>query len=276
MQDFVATCPECARGKASNQRPQGFLQPLSVPRQHWSHVALDFVTGLPDSRGMTTVLTIVDRFSKFVHFVALPKLPSSKETVELLFTYVFRLHGLPLEVTSDRGPQFFSRFWKAFCTLIGVKAQLLSGFHPQTNGQIERLNQELEKSLRCVIEKLPASWADVLPWVVYGHNSLPVSSTGLSPFTCCLVYQSPRFPEEERDVEVPAARLGLHEGSCYSGMSEMKRYANRCRRPAPKYTMGQRVRPSSRDIPLRTVCHKLAPWFIRPFTITRVIICCSS
>ena len=76
---------------------------------------------------------------------------------------VFRLHGIPLEVTSDRGPQFTSTFWKAFCTLVGAKPQLSSGFHPQTNGQTERLNQELEKFLRCLVEGSPNSWVTSLP-----------------------------------------------------------------------------------------------------------------
>ena len=170
----------------------------------WRHV--QSAPGQPEFQGTSVILTIVDRFSKSAHFVALPKLPSTKETAQLLVQHVFRLHGLPLEVTSDRGPQFASAFWKAFCTLVGVRPQLSSGFHPQTNGQKERLNQELEKSLRCLVEGSPSSWAASLPWVEYAYNSLPVSSTAMSPFACCLGYQPPIFLEEEREVGVPAAR----------------------------------------------------------------------
>ena len=147
------------------------------------------------------------RFSKSAHFVPLPKLPSAKETAQILVQHVFRLHGLPLEVTLGRGPQFTSAFWKAFCALVGVKPQLSSGFHPQTNGQTERLNQELEKSLHCLVEGSPSSWAASLLWVEYAHNSLLVSSTDISPFACCLGYQPPISPEEEKEVGVPAARV---------------------------------------------------------------------
>ena len=151
LEEFVAACPICGRAKGNSQRPQRLLQLLPVPHRLWSHIAINFVTGLPESQRSTVILTIVDRFSKSAHFVPLPKLPSSKETAQILVQHIFRLHRLPLEVTLDRGPQFTSAFWKAFCALVGVKPQQSSGFHPQTNGQTERLNQELEKCLRCLV-----------------------------------------------------------------------------------------------------------------------------
>ena len=123
--------PVCARAEGNSQRPQGLLQPLPVPHRPWSHIAIDFVTGLPESQGQSVILNIVDRFSKSAHFVPLQKLPSSREMAQILVQHVFRLHGLPLEVTSDRGPQFTSAFWMAFCALEGAKPQLSSGFHPR-------------------------------------------------------------------------------------------------------------------------------------------------
>ena len=92
----------CARSKASHQPPAGLLRPLPVPGRPWSHIALDFVTGLPNSHGNTVILTVVDRFSKSVHFIPLAKLPSSMETVRLLVHNVFGLHGIPLDIVSDR------------------------------------------------------------------------------------------------------------------------------------------------------------------------------
>ncbi|XP_023208460.1 retrotransposon-like protein 1, partial [Xiphophorus maculatus] len=108
VKEYVSACPTCARNKSLHQPPCGLLQPLPIPARPWSHVALDFVTGLPPSKGFTVILTVVDRFSKACHLVPLRKLPSALETAMLLIKHVFRLHGIPTEILSDRGPQFVS------------------------------------------------------------------------------------------------------------------------------------------------------------------------
>lgn len=148
---YVAACSVCARSKASHQQPVGKLFPLSIPHRPWSHIAVDFVTGLPPSNGNSVILTIVDHFSKSAHFVALPKLPSASETQDLLVQHVFRIHGIPVDIVSDRGPQFISQVWRSFCKALGANVSLSSGFHPQSNGQTERTNQDLEAALRCVV-----------------------------------------------------------------------------------------------------------------------------
>lgn len=123
------------------------LQPLPVPTRPWAEIFLDFVTGLPVSEGNTTVLTMVDRFSKMTHFIALPKLPSANETAEIMITQVFCIHRFLKDIVSDRGPQFISRFLKEFGKLIGATIALTSRYHPESNDQTERLNQELEMCL---------------------------------------------------------------------------------------------------------------------------------
>ncbi|KAI3377282.1 hypothetical protein L3Q82_008482, partial [Scortum barcoo] len=139
------------------------------------------------------------------HFIPLPKLPSAKETAQVMISQVFRIHGLPKDIVSDRGPQFVSGFWKEFCQLLGATVSLSSGYHPESNGQTERLNQELETCLRCLVAQNQTTWSDHLTWVEYAHNSLPTAATGLSPFQVVHGYQPPLFSTNEEEVTVPSA-----------------------------------------------------------------------
>ncbi len=104
--EFVLACPVCAVGKGSNRPPVGLLRPLSIPSRPWSHIAMDFVTGLPPSSGNTVVLTVVDRFSKAVHFIPLPKLPSARETAVIVFDHVFRMLMWSLTGVPNSHPDF--------------------------------------------------------------------------------------------------------------------------------------------------------------------------
>lgn len=278
--EYVAACTTCARNKASHQKPAGLLQPLPIPSRPWSHIALDFVTGLPPSQGNNTVLTIIDRFSKCAHFVALPKLPSALETSQLLTQHVFRLHGIPADIVSDRGPQFISQVWKNFCHALGASVSLTSGYHPQSNGQTERANQDLESTLRCVANRNQSTWSSLLPWVEYSFNSLTSSATGLSPFEASLGYQPPLLPEEESELAVPSVQQHIRRcrkiwrdtrSELLRTSARNQRSANLHRHAAPPYTPGQSVWLSSRNISLLTESKKLSPRFLGPFLIERII-----
>ena len=278
--EFVAASDICSCIKASHRPPAGLLWPLPIPGRPWSDIALDFVTGLPTFRGNNTIMTVVDRFSKMVHFVALPKLPSTAEMADLLVSHVVRLHGIPQNIVSDRGPQFTSGVWRAFCRGIGDTVSLSSGYHPQTNGQAELANQALEATLRCVTTSNPASWSLHLPWVEYSLNTMVSAATGLSPFLCSLGYQPPLFPSQETEAVVPSVRAHLRRcrrvwkaapDAMATNRDRVERTANRRRVLAPAYRPGQRVWLLARDLPLPFISRKLAPRFVGPYTIAQVI-----
>ncbi|CAJ0922029.1 unnamed protein product, partial [Ranitomeya imitator] len=143
VQSFVVSCPSCAKNKIPRQLPSGLLHPLPVPSTPWQHLSMDFITDLPHSSGCTVIFVAMDRFSKMARFIALPGLPSAPELAKIFVHHIFRLHGLPLHIVSDRGVQFTAHFWRSLCKSMNISLDFSSAYHPQSNGQVERTNQTL-------------------------------------------------------------------------------------------------------------------------------------
>ncbi len=217
---FIKNCVTCNTTKSSKQMPAGLLQPLPIPQRPWSHIAIDFITDLPNSKGNTTILTVIDRFSKSCRLIPLPKLPTALETAEVLCNYVFRFYGLPDDIVSDRGPQFTSRVWTAFFNFLNINISLTSGYHPESNGQTERLNQEITRFLRSYCHRNQADWSRYLFWAEYAQNSLRKPSTGLTPFKCVLGFQPPLFPWSGEPSELPAVNDWLRRSEIFE-LSEL-------------------------------------------------------
>lgn len=270
-EEFVHACTVCAAQKSGNQAPAGLLLPLPIPHRPWSHISMDFITGLPPSAGNTVICVIVDCFSITAHFVPLPKLPLAKETAELVVQEVVRYHGVPCDIVSDRGPQFYL---KAFWALFETSVSLSSGYHPQSNGQTERVNPEVENYLRCMVSSNLGSWSQRLSWAEIAHNQLWSSSTGMSPFEAQLGYIPPFFPSQQAESAVPSADAAVArcrqawKRALVHAAGRHRMQANQRRRPSPTFRPGQRVWLSTRNLPLRTES-KFTPRFIGPFVVDR-------
>ncbi|KAK3539334.1 hypothetical protein QTP70_001208 [Hemibagrus guttatus] len=274
VEEYVRSCSTCAQARTSRLLPEGLLEPLPVPRRPWSHLSVDFLTDLPDSGGFTTVMVVVDRFSKGCKLIPLKGLPTAMQSAEAMFSHVFRNFGLPEDIVSDRGPQFTSRVWGSLCARLGIGVSLSSAYHPQSNGQAERLNQEIGRFLRTYCSREQHRWSEFLPWAEYAQNSLIHSSTGLTPFQCVLGYQPPLFPWSGEPSDVPAVEewYRLSQEVCLQRAVRRQRIqADRRRRPHPSYQVGQKVWLSTRNLCLKLPCRKLNPKFVGPFEIVRQV-----
>jgi hypothetical protein len=143
---------------------------------------MDFITCLPVSSGHNAILVVVDRFSKMSHFIPCSDTITAKELSSLFLQNIFRLHGLPKYIVSDRGPGFTSKFWKELLKQLNVKSNLSTAFHPQTDGQTERINSVLEQYLRIYVNYQQDNWSSLLPFAEFSYNNAEQSSTKKSPF----------------------------------------------------------------------------------------------
>ena len=126
--------------------------PNSIPEKAWTHISVDFITKLPLAQGYDSILVVVDRFTKMVHFISTTEKTSTEGLVRLFRDNVWKLHGLPDSIVLDRGPQFVAGIIKELNQILGINTKLSTAFHPQTDRQTERMNQELEQYLRMFID----------------------------------------------------------------------------------------------------------------------------
>jgi transposase InsO family protein len=134
MQDMVQVCSTCQRYKSEHLHPAGLLVPLPIPQGVWTNIALDFVEALPRVRGKSVILTVVDQFSKYCHFIPLAHPYSVESVAQAFFTDIVRLHGVLQSIVSDRDPVFTSNFWHELMWLVGTKLHMTTAFHPQSYG----------------------------------------------------------------------------------------------------------------------------------------------
>src|SRR5579863_665885 len=217
VKDYVNTCAVCKRSKAPRHKPYGLLKQLPIPSRPWSSISMDFFEHLPSSNGFTSILVVVERLSKQAVFISTHDTITSAQLAELFVTHVFSKHGVPSDATSDCSPEFVSHFFQSLGKALDIKLHFTSGYHPEGDGQTERVNQTLEQYLRAYCNYQQDNWASLLPLAEFAYNNAPNETTGLSPFFANKGYHPTLEVYPERDLASVRAReyavdLGeLHE-----------------------------------------------------------------
>ncbi|KAL0541249.1 hypothetical protein IC582_021291 [Cucumis melo] len=278
--EFVSKCLVCQQVKAPRQKPAGLLQPLSIPEWKWENVSMDFITGLPRTlRGFTVIWVVVDRLTKSAHFVPGKSTYTASKWAQLYMSEIVRLHGVPVSIVSDRDARFTSKFWKGLQTAMGTRLDFSTAFHPQTDGQTERLNQVLEDMLRACALEFPGSWDSHLHLMEFAYNNSYQATIGMAPFEalygrCCrspvcwgeVGEQRLMGPElvQSTNEAIQKIRSRMH-----TAQSRQKSYAD-VRRKDLEFEIGDKV--FLKVAPMKGVLRferrgKLSPRFVGPFEI---------
>lgn len=181
--EFIALCGVCSRVKAEHQKPAGFLRPLPIRDWKWDKVGMDFITGLPRTRsGYDSIWVVVDRLTKVAHFIPVKTTYTNAQLAKRYISRIVCLHEVPKEIVSERGTQFTSRFWGQLHESLGTRLEFNTAFHPQTDGQTERVNHILEDMLRACALHYGSNWDENLPYAEFSYNNSFQASIGMSPF----------------------------------------------------------------------------------------------
>jgi len=181
--NFVKSCPKCQQNKASRHQPYGLFSPLELPYAPWQSIAMDFITELPESEGCDQLWLVIDQFTKMAHFLLLRKEGKTAADLAVVFAQeIWKFHGLPTDIVSDRDSRFTSEIWKEFLRLSGIRPWMSTAFHPQTDGQTERLNHTIEAYLRAFVGKEQNDWVQLLPMAEFVYNNSITAGNGMSPF----------------------------------------------------------------------------------------------
>eukprot|EP00253_Pinus_taeda_P017239 PITA_17239 len=278
--EYLARCLECQQVKAEHQHPAGLLQPIPIPEWKWETITMDFITGLPKSkRSNDSIMVVVDKLSKSAHFIPVQSTYRAAQIANIFMQNIFKLHGLPKVIISDRDVKFTSAFWRTLFEGLGTQLSFSTAHHPQTDGQTERVNQVLEDMLRSYVMQQPTRWEEYLHLVEFAYNNGYHSSLKMSPFEVlygrkCRTPSSWGGPEdkfllgpemlEEMEVMVKRVRANLK-----MAQDRQKNFADR-KRTFKEYQVGEHVyiRIRARKSTLQwNACAKLAPRFCGPFQI---------
>ena len=277
---YVSSCGTCQRTKPSQSLRPGLLQPLPIANQPWAQVSMDLITDLPPSGGFDSIVVFVDTLTKMAHFVPTTKSVTSERLALLFLDCVYRLHGMPLRLVSDRDPRITSDFFSSLFRRLGTTFNTSTAYHPTTDGQTERTNRTLEQILRAYVHPLQDDWPNHLSLAEFAYNNAVQSSTTVSPFVANYGF-GPRVPADvavnlppSADLDLPTRISAVHQlvkAQLELAQARMRAFADRSRRPL-ELCVGDLVKLSTANLKLAgQPSRKLKDRFIGPFRVSAVV-----
>jgi hypothetical protein len=280
--DSIRSCLEYQKDKAACHKPYGLLSPLELPYAPWISIAMDFITDLPLLEDCNQLWVIVERFPKIAHFIPLHKDQKKAEHLVKIFTReIWRFHSIPTNIISDWDSRFTSMEWKQFLGLLGIRPRMSTSFHPQTNGQTERINQTIKAYLRSFINYEMDNWVGLLPMAKFAYNNSITQATGMSTFYA----NYEQHPGSTNPVSIPNTKnndmayihylLSVQElvkKNLKTTQERMKKYADLTRKDAPEYKAGDLVMLDGRNIQTRRPKDMLDHKKHGPFVIEKVVL----
>jgi hypothetical protein len=245
---------------------------------------MDFIEWLPNSKGKNVVLVVVERFSKYAHFIALSHPNTAASVVDAFMNNIYKLHSLPASIVSDRNPVFLSRFWKDLIAYQEVQLLHSTAYHPQTRGQTKVVNRCLEQYLRCMISETPDQWSRWLPLAEWWYNINYHSSIKFTPFKGLYGQDPPihiPYLPKDSDIKIIDRRLIKREDKLKTIKDNLKIDQHRMIQLANKkrseciFKVGDwvyiKLQPYRQQAVNRRGSHKLATKYYGPYQIIEFI-----
>lgn len=179
---WIQACTTCHQAKPDRSKYPRLLQPLLISDQAWQVITMDFIEGLPSSKKFDCILVVVDKLTRYAHFLALSHPFIALTVAHTFMDNIYKLHGMPLSIVSDRDKIFTSKLWQELFKLSGVQLRMSTAYHPQTDDQTERVNQCLETYLHCFVHACPKDWYSWLSLSEFWYNTCFHTSLQTTPF----------------------------------------------------------------------------------------------
>ena len=282
INEYIRTCDTCARNKTPRHLPHGQLHPLPIPASPWESVSMDYIVELPPSNAHDALYVCVDRFTKMAHFCPTKSNVTAEQTAQLYLQHMFKNHGLPGNIVSDRGTQFTSKFTRRLLELCEIKSNKSTAFHPQSDGQTERVNQVLEQYLRIFCDYQQNDWYQLLPLTEFIYNNAQNASTGVSPFYANYGYHprsSPKLVVTGEVINPSAEELAtklrrIHtqmRSQLESAQATYKEKHDQHVKEHPPFAVGDKVWLMRKNIKTSRPSQKLDVKRLGPFKILEVV-----